>query len=80
MDKEKIIEKSIGIQLGLAKLKCTNADCNKKETSVDKMYNVTIKGEEILDDIRFTEKICCDNFKKIIEEQYNYLRMHLVVT
>jgi len=78
---EKTLQKSIAINQELAKLKCTNPDCGKKETRVNKMCMFIISGyEEIFDDIKFTDKICCDEFKKTIEEKYNHLRQYLTVS
>lgn len=69
------IEKSYFINKTLRELKCSNPDCAKIEQDIRKMalYSVTIgsDGRECFGDIRISDKICCDSFKKVIEEIYN---------
>jgi hypothetical protein len=76
---ENDIIKSNAITQELNKLKCTNPDCEKSETIVNNMCAFTITKEGEFNDLYFSDKICCELFKKEIEKKYNHLRKHLII-
>lgn len=75
------VELSQEIQFKLNTMKCTNPECEKTEKRVGRMCSIPVSVNATLslgEELSFTDKICCDQFREELQNKYQEHKEALV--